>query len=294
MGPTGPTGYIFIGDNIFRNTSVGLETGIKGNSNVFVGFESGKMSEGNKNVYIGDSVCSMNDSKGSYNTFIGTESGLKNTDGYGNTFVGIVSGSNNNGGSLNTFIGNSSGNQNTEGSSNTFIGNNSGSSSIYGNSCICIGDNADTNSDVPFNQIVIGQGVTSFGDNSVTFPDNLKGMPLGTEVSFSSSGGGCLYPVSSSIRWKENIKDIKDEINTENLYKLKPVTFSRKENKENDNDRHIGLIAEDVNQYFPSLVPKDKEGLPASVKYSLLAVLILEELKKLKEKFDSMESKLNI
>ena len=58
---------------------------------------------------------------------------------------------------------------------------------------------------------------------------------------------------------------------------------------------HIGLIAEEVERYLPIIVPKDQNGRPASVRYSLLSVLLLEEMKKLnieitelKRNFDSI------
>jgi hypothetical protein len=164
---------------------------------------------------------------------------------------------------------------------------------VSGNSCICIGDGADTSNDVPVNQIVFGQGVTSFGDNTITFPSNLRTMPSGTEVCFSNSGGGCLFPVSSSIRWKENVQDIGVSIDTSRVYNLRPVTFNSSERHGDPNELYIGLIAEEVERLFPVLVPKDNLGKPASVKYSLLAVLLLEEVKKLRQELNTLKIQIN-
>ena len=268
-----------------ENTYLGNKSGTTASqgSNTFIGFESGRYSSGAQNVYIGNGVCSSTGSSGSYNLFAGSEAGYHNQSGSGNVFLGPVSGSANTNGAWNTFVGQASGSGNRSGSNHTFIGANSGNSAISGSNSICIGDNADTSSDEPINQIVIGQGVTSYGNNTITFPTNLKNFAPGTEVSFSNSGGGCLYPVSSSLRWKTKIEDISRFIDTSKLYDLRPVTYAP---KDDESKLCVGLIAEEVNDHFPSIVPKDSQGNPASVQYSLLSVIILEELKKLKLDLD--------
>lgn len=277
-------------DNTYCGHSVNVM--ISGGRNTFYGSETGKYSTGKQNVYVGDHVCSSSDSSGSYNFFGGSESGFKNTTGFGNTFTGTVSGASNTTGNWNVFAGQSAGHSNNDGSNNVFMGSNSGMSNMSGNGNVCIGDSADTSSDDAKNQIVIGAGVVSSGDNTITFPDNLRSLPNGTEVNFSSSGGGALYPVSSSIRWKTNVEDISTKIDTSLLYTMRPVTFFPKIGHGNSEELCIGLIAEEVDKLFPNLVPKDKNGLPSSVRYSLLSVLILEELKKLKAEVTDLRNKL--
>ena len=261
--------------------------------NTFIGSEAGKYNSGTQNTYIGVSVAASTGTSGSHNLYAGAEAGFNNTTGFGNVFLGAVAGACNTEGSWNTFIGQSAGHSNQGGTNNIFIGANSGISSVSGNSCICIGDGADTSTDVPVNQIVFGQGVTSFGDNTITFPSNLRTMPSGTEVCFSSSGGGCLFPVSSSIRWKENVKDIGVNIDTSKIYDLRAVTFNSSERHGDPNELYIGLIAEEVDTLFPVLVPKDNLGKPSSVKYSLLAVLLLEEIKKLRQELNTLKIQIN-
>jgi hypothetical protein len=274
-----------INDKSNENVYIGYKTGTveTGGLNTFVGSEAGKFSSGTQNTYIGDSVCGFTGSNGSYNVFVGAESGFRNNVGSGNVFNGVVSGASNTEGNKNVFIGQASGHSNETGSSNVFIGANTGISNVSGNNCVCIGDGSDTIGTNPTNQIVIGSGVVSVGDNTITFPNNLRSFGNGTEVNFSKSSGGCLFPVASSLRWKSNIKDIKELIDTSKLYDLRPVTYNALENKETQ----IGLIAEEVEQHIPELVPKDDQGKPASVRYSLLSVLLLEEMKKLRNKMDT-------
>lgn len=277
-----------------ENTYVGHLSGEKSASigrNTFIGNESGRHSSGAQNTYVGDGTGSSRPSDGSYNTFVGAESGLNIEDGFGNTFVGTISGSSTGSGNWNTFLGQSSGKNNVGGSENTFIGSETGKSLTNGRGCICIGSNADIGNSEASNQIVIGNNVVGTGDNTITFPSNLTSFTSGTEVNFSSPNGGCLYPVSSSRRWKTDIQDVNKTIPTEHIYRLNPVTFSSNYGDSKETD--IGLIAEDVNKYIPQLVPKDASGQPASVKYSLLSVLLLAELKKLKERLDTLENTIN-
>jgi hypothetical protein len=321
IGPTGPTGSFYLGDqdlaslkidflnNVKNNLGksnvyIGYESGLvdKSNENVYIGYksglvesgglntfigsEAGKYSSGTQNTYIGDSVCSFTGSNASYNVYVGAEAGFNTTSGFGNVFLGAVAGATNTEGNWNIFLGQSAGHSNDTGSNNIFIGANSAISNVGGHGCVCIGDSSDTAGENPINQIVFGQNVVSYGDNTITFPSNLRSFPNGTEVNFSSSNGGCLYPVSSSIRWKNNIQDIGKNIDTSKLYDLRPITYNPANGHGDVKEVCIGLIAEEVDKLFPTLVPKDNIGRPSSVKYSLLGVLLLEEIKKLKNKYD--------
>jgi hypothetical protein len=281
-------------ENSKENSYFGFRTGTvpSGGLNSFFGHETGRYSSGTQNSYFGDSVCAYTGSIGSYNSFFGAEAGFRNTLGFGNVFMGAVSGASNTEGSWNIFMGQSAGHSNEDGTNNIFVGTNSGMSNVSGNSCICIGDGADTSSEVPVNQIVFGQGTMGFGDNTVTFPDNLVTLPSGTEVNFSSSNGGCLYPVSSSIRWKQDVRPIAEQIDTSAVYNLNPVTYRPMLGHGDPRETYIGLIAEEVERHLPIIVPKDDGGRPSSVRYSLLSVLLLAEMQKQKQNCDKISLEL--
>ena len=91
----------------------------------------------------------------------------------------------------------------------------------------------------------------------------------------------------SSKRFKDNIKDL---VNTEWLYSLRPVSFDWKEKGREPNQ--MGFIAEEVNEIHPQLVWLDKEGLPEGVHYEWLGIPIIVEMKKLKHRIEELESKL--
>jgi len=101
-----------------------------------------------------------------------------------------------------------------------------------------------------------------------------------------NAASGLLTVVSSSRRYKDNIVDL--DINTENIYDLRPVSFDWKSNGESD----FGYIAEEVSDILPELVVYNDDNTPEAVKYKQLSVLMLEELKTLREEVKDLKEKL--
>lgn len=99
---------------------------------------------------------------------------------------------------------------------------------------------------------------------------------------------GAAYGVTmwaSSKRFKENITDL--ELDSTKIYDLKPVSFNWK--PERGGKKDFGMIAEEVEKIFPSLVSYDAEGKPFIVRYELLSVLLLNELKKKSAEIDDLK-----
>ena len=90
---------------------------------------------------------------------------------------------------------------------------------------------------------------------------------------------GQLGTIKSSRIYKEDIHPMGSV--SERLLALQPVTFRYKEAYD-DGSKPIefGLIAEDVAQVFPELVVNDAEGKPETVRYDLIATLMLNEFEK--------------
>ena len=97
---------------------------------------------------------------------------------------------------------------------------------------------------------------------------------------------GKLSYIGSSIRYKKDIRDLK--INSEDVFKLRPVRFKWKKTDEED----IGLIAEEVNEVIPELVRYDKKGKPATVEYELISVYLLEVVNQQQQKISALEQKI--
>lgn len=80
---------------------------------------------------------------------------------------------------------------------------------------------------------------------------------------------------SSSLRYKENIKDVIDcKLNC--LSKLRTVCYNYK--SESINQKNYGYIAEEVAQVLPEVVIFDSEGRPDSIKYQDIGILMNAQL----------------
>ena len=99
---------------------------------------------------------------------------------------------------------------------------------------------------------------------------------------------------TSSARYKTAITDIK--INTEDIFKLRPVSYLSKA----DGKEYFGLIAEEVAVTIPLLASYAREKdvvkgstseklIPDAVQYPMLAVLLLNEIKKQKTELDAQK-----
>lgn len=110
----------------------------------------------------------------------------------------------------------------------------------------------------------------------------------GTAIGVS---GGALTTSPSSSRYKENIAALATEVDTTKIFNLTPVVFDYKAPQ--GGKHSFGLIAEAVYAELPALVhrepdPENPETLrPESVAYDHLSVLLLAELKKLRNEFDA-------
>jgi uncharacterized coiled-coil protein SlyX len=97
---------------------------------------------------------------------------------------------------------------------------------------------------------------------------------------------GNLGTVNSSRRFKEDITDMGDA--SARILRLRPVTFRYKKPYDNGGKPiQYGLIAEEVAQVFPELTVFDAKGQPETVKYHLLATLLLNEFIKAHDRLEA-------
>ena len=80
---------------------------------------------------------------------------------------------------------------------------------------------------------------------------------------------------------------------TSKLLTLVPKTFEWKNDETVPDYRRgvkdFGLIAEEVHEILPELVVYNGRNEPAALNYQMISVLLLEEVKKLKERVDTLE-----
>ncbi|MEP7169889.1 MAG: tail fiber domain-containing protein [Bacteroidota bacterium] len=179
-------------------------------------------------------------------------------------------------------------------SSNSFI---VGSTNLTGsgNSVISGGLSVGTTSSPPSSGLRTSGGITS-GGTVTSGVYNLTSSSSSTGTTLVRTSSGNIQPLSSTIKIKENIKDL--AVDKEKFLKIRPVSFNLKKALGGDPD--IGLIAEEVEKLVPDLVVygpkrtwigdtglflKDENGAdvvskteiePYGVKYERVAVYLIK------------------
>ena len=129
-----------------------------------------------------------------------------------------------------------------------------------------------------------------FGGNHLRFTN------IYTNVSnkyFELESAGSLWGVNmwlSQRAAKKNIVALREAVDVSKIYQLKPSAFHWKDDSDKA-PQTIGLIAEEVEAVMPQLVLRDGDGKPLAVDYSLLAVMLLDELQRLRPLIESVSNK---
>jgi hypothetical protein len=287
-----------------RNTAIGgaaLFSDTEGSSNTAVGaLALWSNTTGDFNTALGDSALFHN-TTGSGNHAVGYQALFQNREGAANTAIGGYALWLNTTGDGNIAIGdgalfaNSSGNSNTAvgagalqhgaGDSNTALGANAGVD-ISGSNNIVIGANVFGFGGS--NTIVIGANVGMLGESNTirigntditdTFVSGISGTTVASGAAVLVDSSGHLGTLTSSKRFKEEIRPM--NTTSEAIFSLEPVTFRYKKELDPAGTSQFGLIAEDVAKVNPTLVLRDKEGKPYTVRYDAVNAMLLNEFLK--------------
>ncbi len=252
-------------DALFSNTI--------GNNNTASGLQALESNTtGGANTASGYQTLQAN-TTGDNNTASGWEALQDNTTGYANTADGVTALQNNTTGYGNTASGTDALLHNTTGFNNVAIGYLAAINVASGNSNNIHIGNLGASTD---------NGVIKIGTEGTQTTANIAGI-YGTSISGGTAvyinGNGLLGTVLSSRRFKEQITDMGDS--SSKLLQLRPVNFYYK--PEYDDGSHLlqyGLIAEEVAKVYPEMVVYDKDGRVLTVKYQLLAPMLLNEVQK--------------
>ena len=88
----------------------------------------------------------------------------------------------------------------------------------------------------------------------------------------------------SDIRLKNTIEELGDN-DLDKLNKLVPKSYNFK----NDNIKHFGFIAQEVEKEFPNLVSTDNDGMK-SINYLEMIPLLLHKINHLERKIDELKN----
>ncbi len=270
-----------------KNVFLGYRSGYKNNAsyNVFVGNETGlNNTNGNMNVFIGHQAGRMNN--GLRNTFLGYSAGSENSSGGDNIYIGALAGSMNESGSYNVCLGVGSGTNHMLGSNNTYIGNRAGENNMSGSGNIFIGSNAG-NSEYGSEKLHISSSTTF-----TLIYGNLKQGESRVEISGDLNVTGNVTSASDE-RLKTIISTLESPLDA--VRHIRSYYFRWNTDKEPamslKEGRQIGLIAQEVEKYYPELVSENRYGYKA-VDYSRISVVALAAISEQQSLIESQQAQI--
>ena len=224
----------------------------------------------------------------------GSSFGGNNTADGTNALYTNVSGANNLASGMNALYNNTAGNNNTAQGYQALFNNTTGSFNI------AVGNAAGANLTSGINNIDIGSpGVAGEsktirmgkpGLHTATYIAGINGATVAGGVMVMIDSTGHLGTVTSSVRYKENIRPIDTASDT--ILSLQPVSFRYKKELDPKGIPQFGLVAEEVEKVNPDLVAKDDQGKPYTVRYEAVNAMLLNEFLKEHKKVEEQEARL--
>ena len=276
------TGNHAFGTGALQNNTTGI-------NNVANGAFALTLNNGDANTAVGNSALSSA-TAADHNTILGAFAADNATSAQSNSGVGSSVFASLTTGAQNVAVGRQCLNGLTTGSNNISIGYLAGGTVTTGGSNILIGQSAAAAAES--NTIRIGTPGVGAGQQNRNFQAGIRGITTGVAdaIAVLIDSAHQLGTVSSSIRFKENIKNMMDESSA--IYDLRPVTFNYKEDE--SKSKQYGLIAEEAEKYIPRLVVYDEEGLPMALNDRFLPFMLLNELQKLQARVKDLEKRLEM
>jgi hypothetical protein len=216
---------------------------------------------------------------------VGENSLLSNTTAGRDMATGVSAPATNTTGSENTAAGHSALFANTTGIENTALGYAAGQGLTTGNNNLALGSHAGENVTTGSDNINIANpGGANPAESNTTrigsaqtraFIAGVRGTvtDVNDAIPVLIDSQGQLGTVSSSRRYKEDIHAMGSA--SDPIMRLRPVTFRY---RSNPSGLRYGLIAEQVAKVMPNLAVYDRNGLPETVKYQDLPVLLLNKV----------------
>ena len=235
-------------------------------------------STGTNNTACGANALFMNDN-GTENTAVGVKALNTNVSSSRNTAIGALVLQQHQSGDYNNGVGGLALLAHNTGQGNNAIGDSALTALISGDNNTAVGDSAGSSLTNGSNNIYIGAalvGVASESDHTYVGNINTTGLS-GTNVTIDLNTG-LLGHATSSRRYKEDIKPIKDD--SETIYRLNPVSFRYRKEIDRNQARAFGLIAEEVAEIDPDLVARNSQGQVETVRYEMVNAMLLNEFLK--------------
>jgi hypothetical protein len=266
-----------------ENTAIGFEAlyhNTSGDHNTAVGFEAlFSNTAGTGNTAVGHNA--LGTSNGSHNTAIGGGALVSNTTGHDNTASGRHALNLDRTGSYNVADGEYALASSTSATQNTALGYGAGYRLTTGGNNIDIGNLGVAGE---ASTIRIGNPVNTVYPDGITHLAQTKTYIAGFTTAVTGSTvvvNATTHQIGmmpSSARFKEEIQRMDKA--SEAILALKPVTFCYNKEIDPDGTPQFGLVAEEVEKVNPTLITRDADGKPYTVRYDAVNAMLLNEFLK--------------
>ncbi len=269
----------------FTNVAIGsgsLYGNTTGYLNVAIGSRSlARNVSGKRNVAVGSSALygiGVNEGvTGSDNVAVGYGALVAETSGYANVALGSAAMWSGDTGVRNTGLGTRALFSATSGKRNVAVGYAAGHDVTTGSDNIIIGGGnrgaADDNGVIRIGSAKYQHRAFIAGVHGIQ-PSQKGAVPVMIDAN------GQLGTLNSSRRFKQDIAPMGEDV-IQRLLQLRPVTYHYTQaHDDGSQPLEYGLIAEEVATVFPDLVVTDSDGQPLTVRYHLLASMLLDALQR--------------
>ena len=124
-----------------------------------------------------------------------------------------------------------------------------------------------------------GSDLTGVGGFPHTGSADITGSLLVSGAAFVTS-----LTETSALRYKKWVKDLPEQ--SDAIFKLRPVHFRWKDNNQKD----VGLIAEEVQKVYPELVSVEDDGQAGGIKYTKLTAILVKTIQDLTARIEKLEN----
>lgn len=285
------TNTVLIGRNAGLNVNA-----LSGRNNTFVGSNAGRSNiDGFGNSFFGEQA-GLSNTSGSGNSFFGVGAGRFTTTSEDNSFFGRGAGFNNTVGQDNSFFGFHSGYYNTNGKENSFFGRLTGTNNTSGTRNTFIGAEANSLSFEDSLDRAIAIGYNAIVDC------HRCAVIGGTGENAVKVGIGIVQPaveldVEGSIQYTGTIMDVSDIRLKENILSISdPLSKVQSLRGFSYNligkpDRSVGVSAQDVKTVLPEAVAMF-DGEHYGVDYTQLVPLLIEAIKEQQQIIEAQEHRI--
>lgn len=161
-----------------------------------------------------------------------------------------------------------------------------------GQRAIAIGNTATASGQ---NSVALGYNASAPNANTIILGNGQDSVGIGTTapsytLQVAGRVGATGFVTVSDLRYKKNLHELRHVLAAIDSLHSYTYFFRTKEFKDKNfpKTKQIGMIAQEVEKYFPELVSTDKEGYK-SLNYSQFTAVLLEAVKEQQAKIDSLK-----